>query len=290
MSAAAVHEERRIEPEPGVLLWADATGPPAASALLLVMGANASGLVWPDELVERLAARHRVVRYDHRDTGRSTRVFADRPYAIPRLAPDALAVLDGFGIERAHVVGMSLGGTIVQLLMLDAPERLLTATLFGTSALSGDPPLPGEESLPGPSDELLAVWEHLGDERTREEDVAFAVEHWRLLTGGGPFDVGEFRALEERIRDHAGHDEPTFAHALADQAGLARGRELASVSVPALILDAPLDPVYASPHAEHLARVVPGAQLRVIPGMGHALPAPVLPAIADAILARTASY
>jgi pimeloyl-ACP methyl ester carboxylesterase len=286
------HEERSIEVEPGVHLWADATGDHDAPAVLLIMGANATGVAWPDALVARIAAHHRVIRYDHRDTGRSTRAFAERPYPITQLADDALRVLDGFEIDRAHVVGMSLGGFLIQLLLLDAPERLLSATLFSTGALGGDPPLPGEERLSGPSAEVLAMWQHLGDTRTREEEIAFNLEHWHLLSGaaaGGHFDAGEFRALEERVRAHTRHHDPLVAHALADQSGLERGRELAGVSTPTLVIDAPLDPVFPPPHAEHLAASIPTARLVTIPRMGHALPAAILPALADAILTQTAT-
>lgn len=285
-------EERFIEVAPGIRLWAEATGHHDAQALLLVMGANATGITWPQALVARLAEHHRVIRYDHRDTGRSTRAFAERPYPIAQLARDALAVLDGFGVDRAHLVGMSLGGTLGQLLLLDAPDRLLTATLFGTSALGGDPPLPGESELPGPSPELLSMWEHLGEARSRDEEIAFNLEHWRLLAGavrGGHFDPEEFRALEERVRRHTGHDEPIAAHALADQSGLDRGRELARVTTPTLVIEAPLDPVFPPPHAEHLASVIPTARLATVPTMGHALPAAILPALADAIIARTSA-
>jgi pimeloyl-ACP methyl ester carboxylesterase len=288
--AAKHHEERFIEGEPGIRLWADATGDPDATPLLLVMGANATGIAWPEALVNRLAARHRVVRYDHRDTGRSTRAFTERPYPITQLAQDALAVLDGFGIERAHVVGMSLGGTLLQLLLLDAPGRLLSAALFSTGALAGDPALPGEDELPGPSADVLAMWEHLGDCRTREQEIAFNLEHWRALSGaaaGGHFDPDEFRALEERVRAHTGHNEPIAAHALADPSGLARGRELAGVTTPTLVIDARLDPVFPPPHAEHLATTIPTAHRVTIPRMGHALPAAILPHLADAILAHT---
>ena len=289
-SASTCREERLIEAEPGIDLWADATGDPDASAILLVMGANATGIAWPDALVARLARHHRVIRYDHRDTGRSTRAFSRRPYPIRRLAGDALSVLDGFGIDRAHAVGMSLGGMLVQLLLLDAPERVLSATLFSTGALGGDPPLPGEERLPGPNAEVLAMWHRLGERRAREEEIAFNLAHWRLLSGaaaGGHFDAEEFRALEERVRAHTGHDDPLVAHALADQSGLDRGRELARVTTPTLIIDAPLDPVFAPPHAEHLEAVIPPARRVTIPRMGHALPTAILPALADAILAHT---
>lgn len=171
-------------------------------------------------------------------------------------------VLDGFGVDRADVVGMSLGGTLVQLLLLDAPDRLLSATLFCTGALASDPAWPSEHELPGPSEDILAIWQHLGESRTREQEIAFNLEHWRLLSGvaaGGHFDPDEFRSLEERVRAHTGHDDPIAAHALADQSGLARGRELARVSTPTLVIDAPLDPVYPPPHAAHLARTIPTA-------------------------------
>jgi pimeloyl-ACP methyl ester carboxylesterase len=283
----AVIEERYVDVEPGYRLWAEGHGDPAASPLLLVMGANASGLAWPDALVARLAEWHFVLRYDHRDTGRSTRAFADRPYAIADLAGDALAVLDAFGIERAHVAGMSMGGFLVQLLLLDAPERLRSATLFSTGALG----VPGEAPPPGPSEEVLALWQHLGEPRSRAEEVAFNVEHWRVLSGaaaGGAFDPAEFAVLEERIRDHAGTDAPTAAHAQADQSRLDRGAELARVITPTLVVEAPLDPVFPPPNAEHLASRIAGAELVTVPRMGHALPSAVLGPLADAILAFTA--
>ncbi len=287
-TSISLHTPRYVDAAPGIRLWADAAGDPEAPAVLLVMGANASGVAWPDALVARLAEHHHVIRYDHRDTGRSTRAFIDRPYPITDLALDTIAVLDAFGVARAHAVGMSLGGILIQLLMLDAPERLRSATLFCTGALENDPPVPG---LPGPAPELLAMWEHLGERRDHEAEVAFNLEHWRLLSGaarGGPFEEHEFRALEERIRDHAGHDEPTAAHAAADPSNLARGAELARVRTPTLVIEAPLDPVFPPPHAHHLAELIPGAQLVTVPRMGHALPSAVLEPLAAAILAHTA--
>lgn len=281
-------EERWISPAPGVRLWAEATGKAADPAILLVMGANATGVAWPDALVDRLAEHHRVLRYDHRDTGRSTRGFDEHPYGIRDLAPDALAILDGFGVERAHVVGMSMGGYLVQLLLLDAPERLLSATLFCTGALEAEPPLHGTPELPGPPPELLVMWEHLGEPRDREAEVAFNVEHWRLLSGAGAdFAPEEFLALEERVRAHADTDAPTDAHARADQSGLARGAELAGVTTPTLVIEAPLDPLFGPPHAPWMTSVIAGARLVTIPGMGHAIPSKAVPPLAEAILGLT---
>ncbi len=107
--------EQMISVDPHYELWVEVTGPEDGPPLLLAMGANASSRGWPEDLVELLATRHRVIRYDHRDTGRSTAAFAEHPYAIRDLASDAVAILDGLGIDRAHAVGMSMGGTLVQL-------------------------------------------------------------------------------------------------------------------------------------------------------------------------------
>ncbi len=273
------------------VLWAEERGDPAGSPVLLIMGANASGVVWPEPLVDRLGVRHRVIRYDHRDTGRSSRVFADRPYAVRDLADDAVAVLDGLGVDRAHVVGMSMGGVLVQLLLLDHPDRLLSATVFATAALGAGLAGPGDASaqLPGPDPELLEYWQTMGEERDAEAELAWRVEHWRRLAGAVlPFEAAEFRALEERVMAHTGSARGTVAHALADQSGLDRGRELAANQVPTLVIEAPEDPVDPPPHAEHLAATIGGARLMTIPGMGHALPTSVLGRLAEEIEAHTA--
>ncbi len=283
--------EHLVDLPGGDRLWAAAHGPADATPLLLVMGANTSGVAWPEELVDRLADHHRVVVYDHRDTGRSTWAFEERPYAIRDLAPDAVAVLDALGIERAHVVGMSMGGVIVQLLLLDASERLLSATLFCTTALGAGLAAGAGEAeveLPGPDPRLLALWEEMGDARSPEAERAWRVEHWRILNGDEvPFDAAAFAALEERMADHAGRVDGPTAHARADQAGLERGAELAGVTVPTLVVEAPADPINPPPHAAHLAGRIAGARLVTVPGMGHALAPAVVAPLAEAILDHT---
>ncbi|KQS69095.1 alpha/beta fold hydrolase [Modestobacter sp. Leaf380] len=114
--------EHLVPVAPGVDLWVTERGDPGAPVVLLVMGAASSGLLWPEDLVDDLARDHRVVRYDHRDTGRSTRGSS---YALRDLATDAVAVLDALEVDRAHGVGMSLGGLLAQLLLLDHPDRLV---------------------------------------------------------------------------------------------------------------------------------------------------------------------
>ena len=283
--------EHFVEVAPDVRLWADEAGTRGASALLLVMGANASGLAWPDALVERLGRQHRVIRYDHRDTGRSTWAFDAHPYAVADLAGDAVAVLDALDVERAHVVGMSMGGTLVQLLLLDHPDRLISATVLCTSALgtglAAEDPTSGSE-LPGPDPRLLAMWEHLSEPRDPEAELDWRVAHWRILNGDAmDFDPAEFRRLEERLIEHAGRHDSPAAHARADQSGLDRGAELAQVTVPTLVIEAPNDPINPPPHAAHLAERTGSAHLVTIPGMGHALSQPVVEPLAAAILTHT---
>ncbi|MBB3084328.1 alpha/beta fold hydrolase [Geodermatophilus sabuli] len=272
----------------GVELWVEERGDPARTPLLLVMGANASGLVWPEALVDGLARQHRVVRYDHRDTGRSTWAFDEHPYAVRDLASDAVRMLDALGIDRAHAVGMSMGGILVQLLLINAPDRLRSATVLCTSALGTG--LAGDSDLPGPAPELLAYWQTMGEERDVEAELDWRVEHWRLLNGHGvPFDPAEFRALEQRVIAHSGTPRGPVAHALADQSGLDRGPELAAVRVPTLVVEAPEDPINPPPHAPHLAGLIGSATLATVPGMGHALPAAVVGPLTELIAGHTAA-
>ncbi|MEE1725191.1 MULTISPECIES: alpha/beta fold hydrolase [Streptomyces] len=293
--APTVPRTHWVEPAPGVRLWVEEHGDPQAPVLLLIMGAASSGLAWPDPLVHGLAQRHRVIRYDHRDTGRSTWSFAGRPYAIADLARDAVAVLDALGVERAHVAGMSLGGILVQLLVADHPGRLLSATVFGTCAASeaGWTRADGTEATPAdlpPVDpRLIEEWSRPVEERDEAAEIEHRLRHWKLLGGDRiPFDEPFFRDQEQRVIRHTGHHSPSRAHALADQSGLVRTAELARNEVPFLVLSAPADPVYPPDHATHLSQVVGAARLEEIPGMGHALPPAVWLPLARAIEDHTA--
>lgn len=269
----------------GYDLWASGSGAPGGSPVLLVMGAASSSAVWPPAFLARLGEHHRVLVWDHRDTGRSSTSAGRAPYALTDLADDALVVLDAVDAGAAHVVGMSLGGLLTQLLLLDHPDRLLSATLFCTG------PLPGAEGeAPGPSAELLALWAQLGEERDEAAELEFRLRHWELLHGGGtPFDREEFRALEERVVAHGGHLDATSAtaHARAGTDGLARGAELRDGTTPVLVVEAPEDPAYPPPSAELLQRALGGRARRVVvPGMGHALPSAVVGPLLDAVEAH----
>jgi pimeloyl-ACP methyl ester carboxylesterase len=280
-----------------VTLWLEEFGPPDGGVVLLVAGANASAFMWPDGFVTLLAEEgYRVIRYDHRDTGRSTRrPFDEHPYGIEDLARDAVSILDASGVERAHVVGLSMGGTIGQVLALDHPERLLSLTLMLTTALDVDfagnylRAMRGEASvgsLPTPRPEVVAALGRMFTPgATYEDELRRRVEQWRVLAGDGlPFDPEEFRRIEAAAVEHAVSLMPSTAHAQVRPVPNERGEELRQVRTPTLVIQGMEDPLNPPPHGRHLAALIPGAALVEVPGLGHALPGIAHRPIAKAIL------
>ncbi|MFG2062570.1 alpha/beta fold hydrolase [Micromonospora sp. NPDC048871] len=283
-----------------VKLWSQGFGDPADPALLMIAGGNLSAYGWPDEFVQRLAAAGLfVIRYDHRDTGRSTcRDYQKYPYTYDDMAADAIAVLDGWDIAAAHVVGMSMGMSLAQVMVLNHPDRVRSLTLMLGGALDTDfdaaieaafrgEPLVNGLPVPTPRflEMLAAVQQPAKD---RESMLAKQVGKWRLLNGDGiPFDEQEYRRWEERAMDHAGTWEEPVTHYQVGLPPLSRGAELRDVKVPTLVIQAPYDPAAPPPHGRHLADLIPGARLAEIPGMGHALPSSVHGPLAELIIAHT---
>ncbi|MFJ5231015.1 alpha/beta fold hydrolase [Kitasatospora sp. NPDC088391] len=274
-------------------LWSERTGAPTDPAVLLVMGTAAPGVGWPDELVDALVAGGRqVIRYDHRDTGRSSRVdFAARPYALADMAADAAAVLDGHGVAAAHVVGASLGGAVGQWLAVHRPARVRTLTALMTGpmghspgpawarALAGRAPDPGD--LPPPSARFLAHLAHRAalPQGTPDERLAAHLETWRVLNGEVlPFDEPAARRFVRASFDPngdpgAGHHHDLAARRMTED----RLAPLSSIVAPTLVLHGTEDPLRPLPHGRALAGEIPHARFRPIPGMGHSLFSPGLP-------------
>jgi pimeloyl-ACP methyl ester carboxylesterase len=293
----------RIVSSGNVELWSEDFGDPSDSPLLLVAGDTTSALGWPDEFVELLVAGgHHVIRYDHRDTGRSTcRDFSQYPYTFDDLASDAVAVLNGWDVDAAHLVGIGMGSAIGQLVAAAHPERLLSMTLLGAHALdvdffgnwvrarSGEPTPDG---LPTPRRWFVELAEQ-PVLRDRESELDNRVTVARAMSGNElPFDAAEFRRWEERAIDHAGglDERELHPHAHITQDLTERGRELARMTTPTLVVQAPLDPISPPPHGRHLAESIPGARLTEIPGMGHALPSAVHQSLSQQILAHTQQF
>jgi pimeloyl-ACP methyl ester carboxylesterase len=258
--------------------------------MLLVMGQMASMLWWPDGLCERLAAGGRfVIRYDNRDTGRSTSYPPGHPeYGSGELVDDLLAILDSYGIPRAHVVGMSMGGMVAQKLALREPQRVATLTLVSTTPIAGG-------DLPPPSKAYLDAASAFGDIDWSDPDqvAEMIVADARALAGRGrPFDEAaarEFVAADiARTRNPAALVNHTLladdeaSEPVADDA-------LAQLGVPVLAIHGTDDPLFPPAHGEALARSVPKGELVLLPGSGHELHPDDWDAIAAATLAHTAS-
>ena len=274
-------------------IWTERAGDPGLPAVLMVMGSSAQGVFCPDALVGRLVERGvQVIRYDHRDTGRSSVVdFDAHPYTIGDLARDGLAVLDGYGLDSAHVAGASLGGMIAQWLGVHAPDRVRSLTVMSSSPMGHDPrpawtrALAGEpadpDDLPPPSPAILAH-QAAGLPPGVETDVAL----FRVYTGPvRPFDEPAARATLELARSRATDPASAANHSRAvwldDPSLLA---PLSSITAPTSIVHGDQDPVYPLGHGEALAAAIPGAELHVVPGMGHAFTSPGLPEeVADLI-------
>ncbi|NUW39642.1 alpha/beta fold hydrolase [Nonomuraea rhodomycinica] len=286
-----------------VSLWSEDFGDPAAPPLLLIAGGNLSAKSWPDAFVALLAEKgHHVIRYDHRDTGRSTatgfQAFQERPYGFDELVSDALAVLDGWEVPAAHVVGMSLGHTIGQLLAIDHPDRLLSLTLMLGGALDVDfdanieramSGAPSADGLPLPTRRFLDVITLMSEPVDGPEaELERRVEKWRLLNGEDlPFDADEFRRGELRAVAHAGTFQEPINHHMIPQPPVSRGAELAGVRVPTLAIQAMRDPAAPPPHARHVADLIPGARVVELAEMGHALASAVHEPLAAAISSHT---
>ncbi|MFZ5531575.1 MAG: alpha/beta fold hydrolase [Pseudomonadota bacterium] len=280
-------------------LWARRDGDPAHPCILLVAGANASHLMWPQEFCDLLVdAGFCVLRHDHRDTGQSSTFdFAQAPYSLQDLAEDLIAVLDGFGVARAHAVGLSMGGTLVQVAALDHPDRLLSATVMLTAALDVDfagninrayTGEPNPMGLPSPRREVLDVLARRREKAaSREEELAKRTTEWLALSGPrARVNPAEFREWEARAIDHAGTLAQPVNHALAAPIPLARGQELACVRVPFLVIQGGQDPLNPPPHGRHIAGLIPTATYVEIPELGHSLPGSLHAVIAREIVAH----
>ena len=283
----------------GVEICTEEFGDPRAPAVLLVMGAGASMLRWPEEFCQQLAAggRH-VIRYDNRDTGRSTTYPPGSPeYTVEDMADDAVGVLDAYSIDRAHIVGASMGGMIAQQVALRHPDRVLTITPMIstpdpsaiTDALEG---ATSGGALPGPTDEVMAAITGRAelDWSDPEAVVDDAVGLFRILAGTKyPYDEALQREIAEAELKRTSSYASTMNHGIAVATTPAWRSRLSQVSVPTLVVHGTDDPILPYPHGQALAADIPGARLLTLDGVGHELPREVWDTVIDAILEQTSS-
>jgi pimeloyl-ACP methyl ester carboxylesterase len=270
-------------------------GDPNGLPLVMVMGLGTQMIAWPDELCEDLAkAGHWVIRYDNRDCGESTHlkgvkappvaaVAARRskpPYTVSDMGRDLLGLMDGLKIDSAHVVGASMGGFIAQSAAVQAPDRIRSMTLIMTSTGS---------RLVGRVD--LRLIPRLLTRRTitnRDEAGAAAVETFRTIGSPGfPFDEDRMRDVGRRSFDRGqdvGGYRRQLAAVVAQSDRTARLREL---DTPALVIHGLSDPLVAPTGGMALAKSLKNSRFVGVPGMGHDLPRPLWPELADGITRLT---
>jgi pimeloyl-ACP methyl ester carboxylesterase len=250
-------------------LCTEAFGDPADPPVLLIMGMGASMVWWEEGFCKRLADHRRyVIRYDHRDTGRSTAYEPGRPgYGSAELVSDAMAVLDGYRLDAAHVVGLSMGGALAQLTALKYPGRVRSLTLITTS-----PAVEVDRELPGVSDDYRRFLAGPGPDWSDAASVVeHLVEHWRVLSGGErPFDAERIRALASADVRRAANVATAQNHALL-AGGDATDRPPAAIGAPTLVIHGTADPLFGLAHGSALADAIPDAQLLTLHGAGHGL-------------------
>lgn len=240
-------------------------------AVLLIAGSGSSMDWWEPEFCQRVADGGRyVIRYDHRDTGEAPSYPPGEPgYTGDDLVTDALAVLDELGVAAAHVVGISMGGALAQILALDHPDRVLSLTAISTSGSAGD------DDMPGMSPETVAAFGALPEPTDWTDDAAvveYIVDSQRIMSAK-PFDEEETRRIARIAVARTKNNESSHRnhHATSGGSGPWRHR-LGEIKVPTLVLHGDEDPLFPLPHGEALAREIPNARLVVLPNTGHEFP------------------
>ncbi|HWE90004.1 MAG TPA: alpha/beta fold hydrolase [Pseudonocardiaceae bacterium] len=271
----------------GVRLCAQTFGDPADPAILLISGAAGSMDYWEDDFCDRLANGLRfVIRYDHRDTGQSTSYPAGQPgYGLPDLADDALGLLDALSVPRAHVVGISMGGMIGQLLAIEHPDRVATLTLM--SSTPGGPGGPANPDLPPITEKMRAAFAAPRPEpdwADRDAAIERLVDGQLTAAGTQGWDEARLRAVAGRVFDRTITMAANQTNHYQMDGGTPMRSRLGEIAAPTLVLHGTEDPMFPYGHAEASAREIPHTQLVPLEGVGHQMPPPqtwdvVIPAI-----------
>ena len=294
MSSIA-HQGPQIARANGIDICYEIFGDPKAQPMLLIMGLGAQMVLWDDDFCEQLAARSfRVIRFDNRDIGQSSKLSGGTrlsplellklrflkipvaaPYKLTDMARDTTGLMDVLGIRSAHLVGASMGGMIAQEIAISDAERVRSLTSIMSTT--------GNPKVPPPTREAAALL-MAPPPATKEEYLVRFAQTWKLLR------VGSFPEDEARDRDRA---ERIYARGL-NPAGVGRQlrailasgnrkERLRQVKAPTLVIHGTVDPLVRPEGGKDTAASIPGAKLLMIEGMGHAIPVPIWPRIIDAI-------
>ena len=257
-------------------------GNPEDPAVILIMGIACQLIVWPDSLCEGLAAKgYHVIRFDNRDVGLSSKIESagvpdlmaavtaamtgqpvEAPYTLDDMADDTVGLMSVLGIEKAHIVGVSMGGMIAQLVAIRHPER--TKSLVSIMSTTG------KRDLPMAKPEVTAALMTPPPDQERETLIEFQMKFWRIVGSPKyPATDAELRSLCTRIVDRQRYPQGFVRQATAVVASPPRNEALSKVTAPALVLHGAVDPFVPVECGKDTADAIPGAQLSIIDGMGH---------------------
>jgi pimeloyl-ACP methyl ester carboxylesterase len=284
----------------GIEICYDTAGDASDPTVLLVMGLGGQLIQWDPELCRMIAERgFHVVRFDNRDVGLSTHhdggvdvfgLFASEasgsppppvPYLLSDMADDAVGLLDHLGVDRAHVVGVSMGGMIAQSIALAHPQRVMTLTSIMSTT--------GDADVGHPTAEAMAAVIAPPAE-TREEAQDGAVRQAHVWGSPGLFDEDHLRRLAGESWERC-HEPMGVARQLAAiLASGSRSAGLATLAIPSLVIHGTADTLVQPSGGERTAEVIPDAKLLMVDGMGHDLPRPLWPTLVDAICGHCAEH
>lgn len=287
----------------GVRIEYESRGGENAETILLIMGLGAQMTRWSDDFVDRFVERgFRVVRFDNRDVGLSERMEAAGPpdipgivaalhahttppaaYTLSDMAADAVGVLDALGIAKAHIVGASMGGMIAQLVAADYPEHTLSLTSIMSTT--------GNPDLPRATPEAMAVLNERGPAPTEDLEgyLAHAVRSAKTIGSPGyPFDEASIRANSKRDAERSYYPLGFLRQYAAVMASPERRAKIAKISAPTVVIHGEADPLVPVTGGRDTAENIPGAELRIIPGMGHDIPIGLYDTIVEGVMSAVA--
>ncbi len=267
----------------GITIEYETHGDESAPPLLLVMGLGGQLIGWPLEFVERLAAAgpFRVIRFDNRDIGRSTKIAAPAPtrrqilkglisrkwakaaYSLSDMAKDAVGLLDHLGIDRAHVVGASMGGMIAQTMAIEHPTRVRSLTSIMSNT--------GDRRHGSVGRKVIRHATTVFRRDQNEDPVERGVQLFRIISGP-QFDENEAREMVKEALARDSDLDGVYRQMMAIEAAPDRTADLARVNVPTLVIHGIVDPLVKPSGGMATAKAIPGARLVMYPDMGHDLP------------------
>jgi len=291
----SAHQPPRMARANGIDLCYEIFGDDDAEPMIMIMGLGAQMIHWDDDFCRQIAARgFRVIRFDNRDIGKSSKMTGGKrlsplellklrffqipvaaPYKLRDMAEDVVGLMDVLGIKSAHLVGASMGGMIAQEVSISFPQRVRSLTSIMSTT--------GNPKVPQPTREATAVL-MAPPPTTKEEYFERFAQTWKILRAGSfPQDEALDRTRAERTYERGLNPAGVGRQLRAILASGSRKERLASVKAPTLVIHGTVDPLVRPEGGMDTAASIPGAELLMVEGMGHALPIPMWSQIIDAI-------